>query len=34
MVQEPRKDGVILQVDASKFSNCQKVLEVIAPDED
>ena len=33
MVQEPRKEGVLLKVDASKLKN-SRVLELLAPDED
>ena len=33
VVQEPRKDGVILKVDASKLKN-SRVLELFAPNED
>ena len=33
MVQEPHKEGVLLKVDASKLSQCSRVL-AFAPDED
>jgi hypothetical protein len=34
MVQEPHKEGVLLKVDASKLSQCSRVLLFKAPDED
>jgi hypothetical protein len=34
MVQEPREEGVLLKVDASKLSQCSRVLVFIAHDED
>jgi putative transposase len=34
MVQEPRKEGALLKVDASKLSQCSRVLALASPNED